>query len=459
MALSSSSVFEVRTTGSDNNGGGFVTGATGTDFSQQATAQFALSGLTTAAANAIILSASAAATMVGNMINITGGTNFITGVYQILSVSAGVSMTVDRNCTSAAGAAGTGNIGGAFATPAKLLSVLSVAGMTGWIAAGTYSIATGLTTTGGVSAASGFARIEGYNTVRGDLGPPNSLTLPLLKLSAAVTLLTDGNGGFRFENLAFDGNSSTGQAITITGSYTTVFNSTIKNFRPTANQTIQLGGTATNLIQCEVTGISGDQSAVYCNGSGHIVNCYIHDNPTTAFFGLVQLNAFNFDIDGTIFANNTGAGCDAIHNNFIMGSVRRCTFYNNPRDGIQDTTNYNLYGEISNNIFVSNAGVGLNLSVLSPGRQDSMVHHNAFFNNTSGSYSGILAGIGDVAMTANPFVGPSSGNFALNNTPGGGLAIRQVGFPGKLITGGTGYVDIGPLQHQDPSRSFTYVGI
>lgn len=458
MALSTSSVFEVRTAGSDNNGGGYVTGSSGTDFSQQNASQFALTGLTTTIASATIATTSAAASMVGNMINITGGTNFTTGIYQILSVVAGTSITVDRNATTAAGLIGTGNIGGAYATPAKLLTVCNLAGMTGWMAAGTYTITTGLTTTGGVTAASGFARIEGYNTARGDLSPYTGLTLPLLKLGAAVTLLTDGNGGYRFENLAFDGNSTTGQAITITGAYTTVFNSTVKNFSPAANQTVQLGGTASNLIQCELANIGGNQSAIYCNGSGHIINCYVHDNTTTAFFGLVQLNAFNFDVDGTIFANNTGAGCDAIHNNFIMGSVRRCTFYNNARDGIQDTTNYNLYGEISNNIFVSNGGVGLNMSVMSPGRQDSMIHHNAFFGNTSGSYSGILAGVGDIAMTANPFIGSSSGNFALNNTPGAGLAIRAAGFPGRLISGGTGFSDIGALQHQDAERAYTFVG-
>ena len=54
--------------------------------------------------------------MKDNIINITGGTNFTTGHYQIISVVVGVSVTVDRNCTTAAGAAGTANIGGAKQT-------------------------------------------------------------------------------------------------------------------------------------------------------------------------------------------------------------------------------------------------------------------------------------------------------------------------------------------------------
>ena len=39
MALSVSQVWEIRTTGSDTNGGGFHAGASGTDYSQQAAAQ------------------------------------------------------------------------------------------------------------------------------------------------------------------------------------------------------------------------------------------------------------------------------------------------------------------------------------------------------------------------------------------------------------------------------------
>ena len=60
MALSSLIEWEIRTGGSDTNGGGFKSGATGQDYSQQNAAQYALTGLTTAAANAIILTTSAA---------------------------------------------------------------------------------------------------------------------------------------------------------------------------------------------------------------------------------------------------------------------------------------------------------------------------------------------------------------------------------------------------------------
>ena len=57
MALAAASVVEVRTAGNDTNGGGFVTGASGTDFSQQDAAQCTATDLvlvtTTTATSAI----------------------------------------------------------------------------------------------------------------------------------------------------------------------------------------------------------------------------------------------------------------------------------------------------------------------------------------------------------------------------------------------------------------------
>jgi hypothetical protein len=45
MALPTTTVIEVRTTGNDSNGGGFVAGASGTDYSQQNSAQYTFSNL------------------------------------------------------------------------------------------------------------------------------------------------------------------------------------------------------------------------------------------------------------------------------------------------------------------------------------------------------------------------------------------------------------------------------
>ena len=81
-----------------------------------------LTGLSTSAANAIILTASATKAMIGNGLQITGGTNFTTGIYSITAVTAATSITVDRTCTTAAGASGTCGIGAPFASPGIVAS-------------------------------------------------------------------------------------------------------------------------------------------------------------------------------------------------------------------------------------------------------------------------------------------------------------------------------------------------
>jgi len=98
--LSGLIVWEIRSNGNDNNGGGFKTGASGTDYSQQTSPQYALTSVTTAGAGATFLLASASADMVGNIAHVVSGTNFTAGFYEITSVSVGVSVTCDANiCT------------------------------------------------------------------------------------------------------------------------------------------------------------------------------------------------------------------------------------------------------------------------------------------------------------------------------------------------------------------------
>src|SRR6516225_9792456 len=114
-------VFDVRTTGSDNNGGGFDSGVAspGTDYSQQDSAQIAYTDLvigSTGNENQLTSAANPfGSTSPGNVINISGGTGFQTGLYRILSVS-GSTATMDQGVGTANSTGGTGNLGGAFAT-------------------------------------------------------------------------------------------------------------------------------------------------------------------------------------------------------------------------------------------------------------------------------------------------------------------------------------------------------
>ena len=79
MALAAACVWEVRTTGASTNGGGFKTGASGTDWSQQATAQYAVAdGVTNGTTTITSATANFGTDVVGNLIYVSGGTGSIT---------------------------------------------------------------------------------------------------------------------------------------------------------------------------------------------------------------------------------------------------------------------------------------------------------------------------------------------------------------------------------------------
>lgn len=429
MSLSSNTVLEVRSGGSDTNSGGFVTGSSGTDFSQQNAAQYTLTSLTTAAANAIILTASAAAVMVGNLINITAGTNFTVGWYQILSVSVGVSITVDRNCTTAAGAAGTGNIGGAFASPGLASSIMQVVGMQCFIkySATPYTLSTATAGTSGGPIKPGDAvTVCGYDTTRtiGNLDANRPTLLVGVGVTSTILLTTPGGSTNAYVgmNLILDGNSVTGSQA--------CFGSTM-------------------LFRCKITGMKSTGSAIvyyFCEAVSNTVAifqglanwCVAHANTATPF----NSAAYN-----CISYGNTGGSTD--------GFGRECTnciAYGNGRNGFTPGgTNFELW--LVNCIAEANAGFGYNVA-------RAVMYNCASYNNTSGRITGAMGGsspdIAGISGSGSFFINAASANFALNNTAGAGALCRAASIPSLFADGLTSnYLDIGSAQHQDPVSSIT----
>ena len=170
MSLATSTVWEIRTGGSATNGGGFVAGAAGTDWSQQDAAQYSLTnGVTNATTT--IGTTSASADMVGNIAYVAGGTGSITGAwYQIVSQVTSTSITVDRLTGLTAGTGVTINVGGALNGPGTLFnSGPFVVSNRAYMKAGTYStaatIAPAPSTGGGYTTTSPNNRLTGYATI------------------------------------------------------------------------------------------------------------------------------------------------------------------------------------------------------------------------------------------------------------------------------------------------------
>lgn len=451
MALANTGIIEVRTTGSDNNGGGFNSAAAGTDWSQQTAAQQAFNGSTTTAhtagiTNVIILTGvTGQASDVGNYLNITGGTGFTVGIYEITAQSS-TTWTLDRNATTGVSSGMTGNMGGCFATISKALAIMTVTGMQCYVkATATYSISTGLSTPSGNSAALGICRLIGYTTTRGDG------LQPTIQTTAAITAYTDANG-FRLENFIINCNAVGTNCAAITGNYSAAFNCI---FKGALNFGANVSGNGSGLYNCQITTAGGATNGAavvlgLSGGSGwRVKNCYINANTTVG----VSIIGTYAALIGNIIASNTGASSDGVLVSAAYSAVAVLMYgnvlYSNGRDGYRSTANYEI-SEISNNIFVSNVGIGLNTSAMNPVINDVLMHHNAYYNNGT-ARSGNNAGTGDVTLTGVPFTNAGSGDFSLNNTASQGAACRSAGFPGVLVAGGTGYEDIGALRHQDPS--------
>lgn len=273
MAITSAAVWEIRTTATAGNvnGGFFKTGASGVDYSQQNAAQYALSGLTSAGAGAVILTASAATDMVGNGIHIISGTNFTAGWYEITAVSAGVSITVDRNCTSGVGATGVANVGGAMSlanSDDDAVFENAVIGNKFYIKQGTYALGGTVNISVNGNATSGIL-VEGYAVTRGDR--PTGSTRPLINTAAAN--FAAGGISWIWRSIQFTGTAS---IMLNLGGASQAIDCKFTNTSATADRTAVELTTDASLIRCEVVCYRG--LAVNGNGNASLFGCYIHDS-------------------------------------------------------------------------------------------------------------------------------------------------------------------------------------
>lgn len=488
MTLASASVFEVRNAGNDTNGGGFVTGATGTDYSQQNSKNSGgTDGSTTdavAVGTTTLTSATAsfAASIVGNIIYLQGGTGTLAaGWYQAITFTNSTTIVLDR--TVATGTGITMNIGGALATPNIGFPLCTTDGMMCYIKnASTYSTATGIAITTSITNNNNAPiRFIGYGSTRGDGGQAT------IQASVTVTNILSGgpaNTFHRFENLIIDGNSKSSTAAfsgnaSSTTYYAYFYNCVMKNCSSSRPLQIGRGG---GFYSCEISGNTVTSNNLGIIGGQQnpsnliVVACYFHDNVTqsTNVGGCILGNptggagtANSTILLNNIFYNNTGTGMCAVLLNGGSLVMRSNVVHLNGSDGLRVTASETqVYPyEVSDNIFTSNGGYGIDMLVYNTYTDNNAgVHNNAYYNNTSGSYNKIAAGTGDVTLTGLPYVSVPT-NFALNTTASQGAACRSVGYPGTVpITGSvaTGYEDIGVVRHQDAGGasggSYTFSG-
>lgn len=440
-AIAAGTAWDVRTTGSNSNGGGFNTASSGTDYSQ-GSAQCAYTDLVIGATNTQLTSVGCPFTSayVGNVINVTGGTGFTVGRYQVVSVSVGVA-TMDRAVGTAASTGGTGNLGGSLLTIATALTP-AVDGNVVYIQNGTYTQTTALVSTTAIS-------VVGYATTHSDNG-----TKPLITTATNSTDLwhvstaSEANYAMGFQNLSFTNTAGTpALGITYANSPTRIvtgMNLTFSGF----THAIYIPASSVWLSNVEIKSCTGDgyYSDNSSFGSLNCQGCYIHGN-TGQGIGFAA-NGLSVNLTHSIVAANSTNGIGTTNNASIYVQALDSNIANNTSDGIHCGTSA-CYIMLSSTIVYGNGGYGVNLGAGQPSGLLNAGQNNAFGSNASGNFATALSApaIGQLALTANPFM--SASNFALNATSGGGPVAKQAGYPGTFPGGTTiGYVDVGAAQTQ-----------
>lgn len=244
----------------------------------QDAAQYNLTGVTTAAANAVMLTASASTDMIGNVAHVISGTNFIVGWYEIISAVAGVSITVDRNCTSGIGATGVVNIGGALSLNSTLdddWGDTLAPGNKVWVRynASTINLGESFSPSGTPTAALGLV-FEGYTTAHGDLATAvlTSSNTPTIACGSSFTFTVPVFTSVKFIN--FTGSST---AVLTTGASGKVRGCKCVNSSTTAARTAIATGSTSSIIRCEAVSYRGYAIGVTSGTIGFLYN-YVHDS-------------------------------------------------------------------------------------------------------------------------------------------------------------------------------------
>lgn len=302
-------VFEIRQTATPAmaNGGGFNPdglGSGGQDFSQQDAAQYNLTLVTTAGADAVLLSASAATVMIGNIAHIVSGTNFIVGWYEITAVTVGVSITLDRNCTTAAGATGVVNIGGALSLNSTIddeWGETLAAGNKVWVRYNATNIllAESITLTTAAGTAALVITFEGYTTTRGDLGTAvlTSSNTPTIACGTSFTFTTP-----TFTNIKFINFTGASTSVLTAGSNNKVIGCKSVQISATATRTAIAMGSNGSIIRCEAISYRGYAIGTTSGSIGCLYN-YCHDSD----IGIRSTSVASFQCIGNIVAANVTA--------------------------------------------------------------------------------------------------------------------------------------------------------
>ena len=452
MAIAAGTVFQIWGDGSDNNGGGYVAGGTGTNRSRQSAAQVVIdNSVITASITTTTITFTGGYTPSSvdkdNIVQMLTGTNVTPGFYQITNTGA-TTWTMDRNVvTSGTTTDATGNMGGALLSPGKAAGA-KVQGNTIWLKyfASSYLItsATANVSGGKIDINATQIRFEGYYQVEGDLSDEatygdQSNFRPTIRASVnSITMFNESSGTGIYGCFQLDATAATSITPITTGSGTTTHRIRV------------LGGSTTACINASsgslllLCGVEGGSAAAFRLNGACCLGCTVYNNSSFAFESASNMNT----CVECIASSGTGNG-PAFSNTGITARLWcvNCTVYgyqggtsahgySNP-DGLHAMAQINCIADTCR-------GDGVGASNL------THAFNCISRNNTGSNYGTNCLQFGSITPTAAVLNSPSTGDLSLNAQAGGGLVARAAGLPHVFPNGiaATGYVDIGAVQVQ-----------
>lgn len=418
MALSSASVWEVRpTNGSNTNGGGFVRGASGTDFSQQNAKNTVGSNIsvtdavTTGVATITSATASFTSAIVGNIVFMSGS-GVTTGWYQVATFTNSTTVILDRS--PGTGTGGTLNIGGALLTLAQLNTNMAN-GHEGWVKAEATITTASAINFSFTSSTQSF--VAGYTTTRGDGG---QVTIQATTTSFTIVQIQNNNNlnTFTLRNFILDCNSNSGTQGIATQSFgQTLENIQVKNYSSAVGFDISQGGSQ-GIVLRKCLAISGGGT----NPTGFKITANLLGTILVDCACLSQTGGTGFNINGGMFlrciaGNISGASSDGFQiNGNSQGPTMLdgCVAYTCGRDGVRYASGaFGNYGvSIQNTVSYGNTGWGFNNTLTAIPAGGTYLDYCATGGNTAGAATGVTLGSNCVTLGSDPFVNGTGNNFA-----------------------------------------------
>jgi hypothetical protein len=270
---------------------------------------------------------------------------------------------------------------------------------------------------------------DGAITLRGE---PNAATMPVITSNQNTEIFLVNVNYFALRDADFRNTNITKTAsyvIRVNTSAVTgvsvsgiIANDAAENFY----RAIGIGGPAMTVKRCSIGNCEDVGIASVQTGGGWLIaensifSCGSHGIQTSG-------NNFGVNIVRNIIRGNTGDGI-----NFTGGTDGRDSglfsdnvFFDNGGSGIEIASTTIALPNITNNIFSENGDRGIRSAA--GGNQDAMsqiIDGNAYYNNTSGTTTGVTVETNAIELTSDPFEDTTTNNFNINNDAGGGADLR-----------------------------------